>query len=318
MNLEEAIIGILVGVIGAWFARQTNADGSKDVDPNAEAIKGSITNIINVTNMVPDSALKDAGSASATRLGSLVHVASPAAVADAVKTAERYLAIVASEKASRIPTKDDLVNERPLSPADVTSGLSGIGVNKDEVAKVLNYSDETAGPTILPAYFVENSVTQPGSLNVQAIRQLRKTTYRGDHWWYSRVWLSYISTAAVYVHFFVPVNIPGVGEGLGYNATEQMSIETTTKNVYFSIVSNTKQRNVRLDAAYNGKLVLLFAADPYDKEDTVRLTEYAKQYGVHVPIPAKNSNSMMIFEYDRALIPPNANPNGDGWNYIKG
>jgi hypothetical protein len=191
-------------------------------------------------------------------------------------------------------------------------------MDKDEVARVLNYSDDTAGPTILPAYFLENSVTQPGPTNAQTIRQLRTVNYKSDHFWYSRVWLSYPSTGNVYVHFFVPVNISGVGEGLGYNATVQMTLEASLKNVYFAIVSNTKQRNVRLDAAYNGTLVLLFAADPYDKKDTVRLVEYAKQYGVHVPIPAAKSNSMMIFEYNKALIPPNANPNGDGWDYIKG
>ena len=309
MNLEEGIIAVVVGVIATWLARQTNADGSKDVDPNVEAIKSSITNIIHVTNTVPDSALKSAGTDSVTRLSGLVSVATDAAVQKAIKTAERYSALVASERTSRTPTKADENNERELTPSDLASTLSGVGIDADAINKVLNYPQD--GPVILPVYYLDNSTTT-GSPNAIQIRTLRQTIYKSDHYSYSRVWFYTPTTSAVYVHFFVPDK-----EGLlGYQSTVLMIQEKTMKNTYFAILTTNKKKPPPLPQAMSGTLKLLFSSDPFNRDDVVRLTETATTYGVKVPEYDSNTRNMMIFEYNKALIPPGAHEKGDGWDYI--
>jgi hypothetical protein len=307
MNLEEGIIAVIVGVIATWLARQTNADGSKDVDPNVEAIKSSITNIIHVTNTVPDSALKSAGTNSVTRLSGLVSVATDAAVQEAIKTAERYSALVASEKASRTPTKDDENNERDLTTSDLASTLSGVGNDAAAVSRVLDYPRD--GPVILPVYFLDNSTTD-GSPNALQIRKLRETIYKSDTYWYSRVYLYMPLTSDVYVHFFFQEK-----EGLGYQSTLQMTQESRMKNIYFAILTTNRKRPPPFPQAMDGTLTLLFSSDPFNTDDVVRLTETATRYGVKVPPYDKDSKPLIIFQYDKTLIPPGAHEKGNGWDY---
>ena len=95
-----------------------------------------------------------------------------------------------------------------------------------------------------------------------------------------------------------------------------MTQERTVKNTYFAILTTGKTRPPPLPQAMSGTLKLLFSSDPFNRDDVVRLTETATTYGVKVPEYDSNTRNMMIFEYNKALIPPGAHEKGDGWDYI--
>ena len=104
MKLEEGLIAIVVGVIGAWLARQTNADGSKDVDPNAEAIKRAAESLRIIGDQFPaTSAAREAVMEQIRAMGAHAAMASEAFAKDAERVKASYEALFASTLASRSP-----------------------------------------------------------------------------------------------------------------------------------------------------------------------------------------------------------------------
>ena len=94
-----------------------------------------------------------------------------------------------------------------------------------------------------------------------------------------------------------------------------MTQEKTVRNIYFAILTTNKTKPPPFPQAMNGTLTLLFSSDPFNTDDVVRLTETATRYGVKVPPYDAASKPLMIFEYNKTLMPPGAHEKGDGWDY---
>ena len=313
MKLEEGLIAIVVGVIGAWLARQTNADGSKDVDPNAEAIKRAAESLRIIGDQFPaSSAAREAVLEQIRTMGAHVSMASEAFAKDAERVKANYEALLASTYTSRSPDAADPDNRGPITPAQLlASPLKNIHATRDSVKKAIDLSNVQMGPTILPVALLlnDNKTTDAKIAMIRALR-VTKTFY------YGRVWLYYTkpvssTTKKIWVHIFEPAD-----ESWGWQSTIEMIPDMTSGFVWSGILTNdaSKPRNYQL--SLDGNVKLLFTNEEINVEDdTLRLNVLANDYGVQVPVYNSTRQNMMIYEVT-TVLPDGAHPKGEGWDYI--